>query len=163
MRRMATLDRYLSHSPPAPCCEYDANSIIVCAAKGQAKNKFSLTANTVAIALETDGASYRFPPDPAQPACDWCIFTKEGHRAFFVELKGSDFVHALEQLESTMKYMVRTFALVPKKAFAVLKGAHPSNARPGKANAKAKFKDRHPRVELCERSPGQAKPEDVIR
>lgn len=162
MRRPNTLNLYLCGAPPAPCWEYDADDTIVCTAKGKAKNKFALPTKTVAIALETDGLTDRFPPDASQLACDWCIFTKEGRRAFFVELKGSNFVHAVEQLESTMKYMVRTFALIPKKAFAVLKGTHPSNARPGKANIKTKFKNRHPGVELCERSPGQAKPKDIV-
>lgn len=162
MRREETLDRYLCHSPPAPCWEHAAGDVIVCTAKGRAKNRFLLPAKTAAIALETDGDIYRFPPDTSQLACDWCIFTQKDHKAVFVELKGSDFVHAVEQIESTLKYMARTFALVPKKAFAVLKGAHPSNVRPGKANAKAKFKCRHPDVELCERSPGQAKSGDVV-
>ena len=162
MRHGATLDRYLCNAPPAPCREYGAGSVVVCTAKGKAKNRFVMSAKTAAIAMETDGDTYRFPPDSSQLACDWCVFTKEGHKAFFVELKGSDFVHAVEQIESIMQYMVRTFALVPRKAFAVLNGRHPSNTRTGKANAKAKFKNRHPGVELCERSPGQAKPEDVI-
>lgn len=163
MRHPNTLDLYLYGSPSAPCWEYDADDTVVCTAKGKAKNKFALPTKTVAIALETDEDTCRFPPDASQSACDWCIFTKEGRRAFFVELKGSNFVQAVEQLESTLSYMVRNFAVVPKKAFAVLKGAHPSNARSGKANAKVKFKNHHPDVELCERSPGQAKPKDIIR
>ena len=45
----------------------------------------------------------------------------------------------------------------------VLSGTHPSNARPGKANAKTKFVKKFPDVVLCERSRGIANPEDVLK
>lgn len=162
MKVARTLDAFFPKAPTAPCWIYDANDVIVCAAKGAAKNRFSLPAKVAAVALETDGGRYRFPPDSSSPVCDWCIFGKQSLNAYFVELKGSDFEHAVEQIERTLVYMVRQYRLHPVKAFAVLRGAHPSNARPGKANAKAKFKNRHPGVALLERSPGQEKPTDVV-
>lgn len=165
MKTAMFLNAFLPDAPAASCWSYDAGNIIVCtakAAKGAAQNKFSMTAKVAAVALETDGKSHRFPPNSSLPVCDWCVFAQQSLNAYFVELKGSDFVHAVEQIERTLDYMARQYRLHPVKAFAVLSGAHPSNTRPGKANAKAKFLKRHPAVLLCERSPGQEKPEDII-
>ena len=163
MKTERLLNAFLPGAPPAPCWRYDPGNTIVCTAKRAAKNKFSLRAQTVAVALETDGGTYRFPPIAAhQPVCDWCVFAQQSLNAYFVELKGSDFVHAVEQIERTLDYMARQYRLHPVKAFAVLKGAHPSNARPGKADAKAKFQKHHPGVALLERSPGQEKPTDLV-
>ena len=162
MKAAGTLNAFLPTAPAAPCWRYKEKDIIVCAAKGAAKNKFALPTKVAAVALETDGSSNRFPPNSSSPVCDWCVFAAQSLNAYFVELKGSDFIHAVEQIERTLDYMVGRYRLHPVKAFAVLKGVHPSNARPGKANARDKFKRRHPGVALLERSPGQEKPEDVI-
>ena len=136
--------------------------MIVCTAKGEAKNKFYLHAAAPSVTLETDGASFRFPPDRTLGACDWCVFTIDGHHGYFVELKGSDFEHAVAQLKSTIDYMSRQYGIVPKKAFPVLSGAHPRNAKPGKANVKLQFKREWPQVELCERSVGDKRDSDVV-
>lgn len=162
MKTSVKLNAYLVGAPPAPCMHYDASDAIVCRATGAAKNRYSIRTKVDAIALETDDVRYRFPPNVAKDVCDWCVFTEKGLRGCFLELKGSDFVHALEQLKSTMSYMGATYYVQPQRAIAVLSGAHPSNARPGKANAKAKFKQQFPTVVLCERSSGQSNPDDIL-
>lgn len=162
MKRQLLLKDVFPSAPAAPCWGYDKTNTIVCVAKGAARNRFALPARTEAVALETDGGAFRFPPSNSEPVCDWCVFTREGLRAYYVELKGSNFKHAVEQIERTLEYMFRQYRLIPVKAFAVLKGAHPSNARPGKANMQLAFERRHPPVRLFERSPGQEKPEDVV-
>lgn len=161
MKSNAALNRYLPNAPTASCWHYDANDVVVCAAKGAAKNSFSLRCAAAVVALETDGVgACRFPPQGN--ACDWCVFTETGLRGWFVELKGSDFRHALDQLRSTMAHMREKYSVIPTKAIVVLSGRHPSNALTGKANAKARFKSAFPKVSLLERSRGQAKSEDVI-
>lgn len=160
MKYPVVLDQFISGAPKAQCCRYDTGDIIVCMAKGKARNLFYFRASVPAVALETDGASFRFPPNETQGVCDWCVFTVEGLRGYFVELKGSDFEHAVLQLSSTMYFMSRNYGIVPKKAFPVLSGSHPSNSRPGKANVKARFKRQWPGVELRECSSGNInKPE----
>ncbi len=154
MKHTVFLDQFISSAPKAQCCQYDIGDMIVCTAKGKAKNQFYFHASVQAVALETDSDSFRFPPDEAQQVCDWCVFTKEGLRGFFVELKGSDFEHAVVQLSSTIGYMNSNYGIVPQKAFAVLSGSHPRNSRPGKANVKVKFKRDWPGVELRECSNG---------
>ena len=84
-------------------------------------------------------------------------------RGWFIELKGSDFDHAVNQLKSTMTYVRGKYSVAPKVAVVVLSGRHPSNARPGKANAKARFKSMFSDVPLLERSCGRSRIEDVIR
>lgn len=163
MKKPALLSTYLPAAPSAPCLHYDAGDMVVCRAKGMARNSFPLLCNVTSIALETDGVRYRFPPDTTKGVCDWCVFSEVGHRGWFIELKGSRYEHALGQLMSTMSYMQASYGVVPKCAIAVLSGTHPSNARPGKANAKAKFAKRFPDVMLCERSRGKARPEDVLK
>ena len=163
MKAAVSLRSYLRDAPPAQCTHYDAGDTVVCRAKGAARNNFPLLCSVSAVALETDGEAHRFPPDRNKEVCDWCVFAETRLHGCFIELKGSDFVHALEQLASTMTYMRMSYGIVPQRAIAVLSGAHPSNARPGKANAKAKFKRKFPDVIVCERSSGQAKPEDVLR
>lgn len=162
MKSDAILNRYLRNAPAASCWHYDANDVVVCAARGVAKNRFSLRCETAVVALETDGVGdCRFPPHG--DVCDWCVFTETGLRGWFVELKGSDFNHALDQLRSTMAHMRGTYSVVPEKAIVVLSGRHPSNALTGKARAKARFKSAFPKVSLLERSCGQSRTEDVIR
>lgn len=162
MKKVALLNEYLKSAPPAPCVAYDSNDTVICVAKGAAKNKFPLKCSVAAVALETDGSAYRFPPTQNLDACDWCVFSVEGHSGCFIELKGSDYTHALNQLKSTMRYMKSAYQVMPQRAIAVLSGAHPSNVAPGKANAQLKFKREFSQVKLCERSRGQAKPEDVL-
>ena len=154
MKHPVFLDQFISRAPKAQCYRYDAGDIIVCIAKGRAKNQFYFRASVPAVALETDTASFRFPPDETQGVCDWCLFTVMGLRGYFVELKGSDFEHAVLQLNSTMFFMRKNYGIVPQKAFSVLSGSHPSNSRPGKANIKMRFKQRWPGVELRECSSG---------
>lgn len=163
MKRVACLSSYLSGPPAASCLHYDAGDVVVCRAKGKARNAFPLLCGASAIALETDGDSYRFPPDATKDVCDWCVFTKTGLRGWFIELKGSRYGHAIDQLMSTMSYMQTSYGVEPKCAIAVLSGTHPSNARPGKANAKVKFARRFPATILCERSSGKPRPEDIVR
>ena len=91
-----------------------------------------------------------------------CVFTIDRHHGYFVKLKGSDFEHAVAQLKSTIGYMSRQYGIVPQKAFSVLSGAHPRNARPGKANVILQFKREWPQVELCERSNGDKRASDVV-
>ena len=162
MKSSTSLDKFISGAPKAICWKYGKGNWIECSAKGKAKNKFYMHAAVSAVALETDGNPYRFPPDTAQGVCDWCVFSTEGLRGYFVELKGSDFEHAVTQLRSTIGYMSRQYGVVPKKAFAVLKGAHPSNSRPGKANVKMRFHNEWPNVELCERSYGSKNASDAV-
>ena len=162
MKNSVSLDKFISGAPKAECWRYDRGSVIVCTAKGSAKNHFYLHAAVPAVALETDAESFRFPPDKAHGACDWCVFTTEGLRGYFVELKGSDFMHAVTQLSSTIDYMSRVYGIVPKRAFSVLSGAHPRNSRPGKANVKLRFSRKWPNVELCERSAGSNNISDVV-
>ena len=163
MKRDDCLSSYLSRAPAAPCLHHDAGDTVVCRAKGKARNIFPLRCDVSAIALETDGDRYRFPPDTAKDVCDWCVFTETGLRGWFIELKGSRYEHAVDQLMSTMSYMQASYGIDPKCAIAVLSGSHPSNARPGKANAKAKFTRKFPEAILCERSSGQPRPEDIVR
>lgn len=162
MKKPVKVNSYLVGAPPASCVRYDAGDTIVCKASGTAKNSYPVSCCVDAIALETDGSHYRFPPDPSQDVCDWCLFTETGHRGCFLELKGSDFNHAVDQLKSTMSHMRTTYGVRPQRAIAVLSGAHPSNARPDKAIAKAKFKAQFPEVDLCERSRGNPNPQDVL-
>jgi len=157
------LNVYLRGAPAAPCSRYDANDTVVCIAKREAKNRFPLKCAVSAVALETDGEEYRFPPNEQQLVCDWCVFSEEGLRGCFIELKGSRYEHALDQLKSTMTYMSSRYSVVPQRAIVVLSGAHPANSRPGKASAKAKFKTAFPGVVLCERSRDQPKPDDVLK
>lgn len=154
MKRNVFLDQFIHGAPEAPCCRYDRGDMVLCTAKGTAKNQFYFHAFVSAVALETDGDSFRFPPDKSQEACDWCVFTEEGLCGNFVELKGNDFTHAIAQLSSTMGYMSKHHGIVPKKAFAVLSGSHPRNSRPGKANVKVRFNRKWPGVELRECSSG---------
>ena len=163
MKKVDVLTSYLSGAPPAPCAHYDSGDTVVCRAKGAARNTFPLLCAVSAVAFETDGRPYRFLPDESKGVCDWCVFTEVGGRGCFVELKGSDYVHALDQLASTMLYMRMSYGINPQRAIAVLSGTHPSNARPGKANAKTKFVKKFPDVVLCERSRGIANPEDVLK
>lgn len=88
MKSPAVLDDFIPNAPKANCCRYDAGSVIACAAKGEAKNLFHLHAVVPSVALETDGASFRFPPDKALLACDWCVFTIDGHRGVFCRVEG---------------------------------------------------------------------------
>ena len=163
MKRGDFLSSYLSSAPAAPCLHHDAGDTVVCRAKGKARNTFSLRCDVSAIALETDGNVYRFPPDTTKDVCDWCVFTEVGLRGWFIELKGSRYEHAIDQLMSTMSYMQTSYSVDPKCAIAVLSGSHPSNARPWKANAKVKFRRKFPATILCERSRGNPRPEDVVR
>ena len=163
MKSPVLLNEFLSGAPRADCWRYDEGNEIVCAARGAAKNRIYLRAAVPAIALETDGDAFRFPPDVNQEVCDWCVFTIEGKRGYFVELKGSDFEHSLAQLSSTIGYMSRQYNIEPKKAFSVLNGAHPRNSRPGKANAKLRFKRKWPDVELHERTNGSKNTLDVVK
>ena len=163
MKRVVCLSSYLSRAPAAPCLYHDAGDMVVCRAKGKARNTFPLRCDVSAIALETDDEVYRFPPDKTKGVCDWCVFTETGLRGWFIELKGSRYEHAIDQLMSTMSYMQASYGVDPKYAIAVLSGTHPSNARPGKANAKVKFARRFPETILCERSSGKPRPEDVVR
>ena len=163
MKTSGTLNSFLVGAPSADCCRFDAGDTVVCRAKGSARNSFPLSCAVPVVAFESDGNPYRFPPEKTKGACDWCVFTECGLRGCYIELKGSDYFHALEQLASTMTYMRAEYGVEPRLAFAVLSGVHPSNARPGKANAKAKFSRRFPGVVLRERSMGRSKPEDVLR
>lgn len=163
MKTSKFLSHFLAGAPCAECFHYDAGDTVVCRAKGMARNSFPLACAVSAVALETDGDPHRFPPDKTKAACDWCIFTECGFRGCFIELKGSNYLHALDQLASTMTYMHTEYGIDPRLAFVVLSGVHPSNARPGKANAKTRFAKRFPGVVLRERSSGKAKPEDVLR
>lgn len=140
MKSKVLLSEILQSAPSVPCLQYDVGDIATFSAHGAARNLFGLRVKNTAISLETDGACpHRFPPDITQLACDWCVFTVQSHRGYFIELKGSDYLHALNQLTSTMLHMKRTYSITPVKAFAVLSGSHPSNVSPGKANAKSKF------------------------
>lgn len=156
------LDDFISGAPKVNCWRYDEGNVIACKAKGEAKTLFHLHTAVPSVALETDGGSFRFPPDMALGACDWCVFTIDGHRGYFVELKGSDFEKSVAQLKSTIGYMSRQYGIIPKKAFSVLSGAHPRNSRPGKANVKLRFRREWPNVELCERSCGNERKSDVV-
>ena len=162
MIQEAILNKFLPDAPPAPCRLYDGGDTVMCVAKGKARNKFPLRTEVCAIAFQTDGEVYRFPPETNKGVCDWCVFTKEGRRGYFVELKGSNFTHAVEQLKSTIGHMRRMHGVSPQVAFAVLSGTHPANSRPGKANAKARFKNEFPNVDLRERSMGQARNDDIV-
>ena len=162
MKTKATLNRYLLNAPAAPCLHYGAGDVVVCAAKGKSKNSFIVRCATPVVAFETDGqGNFRFPPQGN--VCDWCVFTETGLRGWFIELKGSDFDHAVNQLKSTMTHMRGKYSVAPKVAVVVLSGRHPSNARPGKANAKARFKSMFPDVPLLERSCGQTNSRDCVR
>ena len=163
MKRTVCLSSYLSRAPAAPCLHYDAGDTVVCRAKGKARNSFPLPCDVSAIALETDGDPYRFPPDATKGVCDWCVFTETGLRGWFIELKGSRYEHAIDQLMSTMSYMQTSYGVEPKCAIAVLSGTHPSNARPGKANAKVKFARKFPDALLCERSSSKPHPGDIVK
>ena len=163
MRSVACLSSYLSGAPAASCLHHDPGDVVVCRAKGKARNTFPLLCGVSAIALETDGDPYRFPPDATKDVCDWCVFTETGFRGWFIELKGSRYEHAIDQLMSTMSHMQTSYGVEPKCAIAVLSGAHPSNARPGKANAKVKFARRFPETILCERSSGRSRPGDIVK
>ena len=162
MKNAVLLDEFISNAPQAKCTQYDIDNVIVCSAKGTAKNQFYLRAAVSSVALETDGDSFRFPPDRTQGVCDWCVFTIEGMRGYFVELKGSDFEHSVVQLRSTIGYMSKKYGIIPKKAFSVLSGAHPHNSRPGKARVKLQFKRDWPNVELCERSNGNKNAPETV-
>ena len=48
------------HKVPVP---RGGGNVIACTAKGEARNPFYLQAAVPSIALETDGGSFRFPPD----------------------------------------------------------------------------------------------------
>ena len=159
MRSVACLSSYLSGAPAASCLHHDPGDVVVCRAKGKARNTFPLLCGVSAIALETDGDPYRFPPDATKAVCDWCVFTEAGLRGWFIELKGSRYEHAIDQLMSTMSHMQISYGVEPKCAIAVLS----ANARPGKANAKVKFARKFPRTILCERSSGKPRPGDVVK
>lgn len=128
-------------APSAVCWKYRPCFPIVCQAHGAARNKFTFLAERDAVLLETDGGVYRFPPDGALPACDWAVFMQAGRRwmGYVVELKGSDYCHAVHQLISTAKHMRDAFRVSPKAGYVVISGRHPANASPGKGAAKRKF------------------------
>lgn len=162
MKQTVHLNDYLPKSPPAPCMHYDGGETIQCSAKGTAKNSFPLFTSVASVALETDDSIYRFPPELQKGVCDWCVFSEKEHKGWFIELKGSNFAHTLEQLKSTMEYMQNNYSIIPNYAYVVLSGAHPHNLQPGKQNAILKFKKLFPNVKLLERSRGQAKPSDKV-
>lgn len=51
MKFETMLNRYLRNAPAVSCWHYDAKDVVVCAAKGAAKNRFSLRCETAVVAL----------------------------------------------------------------------------------------------------------------
>ncbi|MEG2725368.1 MAG: hypothetical protein RR982_05915 [Kiritimatiellia bacterium] len=158
----SSLKCYLNRAPDAACTVYGNNEWIHCRAKGKSKNAFRIKTTVEAVALETDG-DFRFPPESEKSVCDWSVFTTKTFRGSYIELKGSDFNHAVEQLTSTIQYMKKEYNIVPVQAFIVISGSHLRNIQPSKANAKLKFAKTFPGVTLNERTFGNTNSSDVIQ
>lgn len=155
------LSVFLPSAPPAPCTEYAKGNWVKCDDSGAARNSFVFQTSVDAVSLRTDGDGFRFPPNISQPACDWCVFDPKTKRSSFVELKGSDYERAVEQLRSTMVYMGSHYRLVPYSAVIVISGTHPRNALPGKARAKAGFKNDFDFLPK-EKNPGKYNGKDIL-
>ena len=88
--------------------------ILLKCSKDQDKRVFSLKApgtnNTIRFnvnsrrcrKLQIDGALEEVSPYK----CDWCLWDYDKNEYLFVELKGDDFSHAVEQLECTIQWFV---------------------------------------------------------
>ena len=140
MNAPRTLSSWFPSAPSAPCTEHGKGTWIKCDDSGAARNSFVFRSSVDAVSLRTDGDSFRFPPDTTLSVCDWCVFDPKTRRSAFIELKGSKYEKAVYQLRSTMGYMQSQYRFSPCSAVVVISGAHPSNARPGKALAKTEFK-----------------------
>ena len=161
MNASRILSFWLSSAPPAPCTEHKKGDWIKCDDSGAARNSFVFRSSVDAVSLRTDGDRFRFPPDVSSPVCDWCVFDPGTKRSAFVELKGSDYKRALAQLRSTMGYMGNLYGLLPCSAVIVISGAHPRNASPGKAQAKARFKKDFG-IPPKEANPGKYNGKDIL-
>lgn len=50
--------------------------------------------------FQVDGQIFTHGTQPLR--CDWLILNDDTQKAFYIELKGSDIAHAIEQIESTI-------------------------------------------------------------
>jgi len=63
--------------------------------------------------IQVDGALNEVQPTK----CDWCIRDKASGECLFVELKGSDCVHAAEQIVNTAKWFEANIVPYPQKHY----------------------------------------------
>ena len=118
----------------------EAGSPCVLKAMGKAKNKVTLIPEVPVYRVETDAVP-RMPPGNGAKACDWLVLTTEPPmKGLGVELKGSDYEHAFEQLTSTLNYAKTCFAIQPAGGVIVFSGRHPAQSKPAWNNLKMKFK-----------------------
>jgi hypothetical protein len=80
-----------------PCGNKTQDKIIVCKEKGKKFTGENINRKLI-LKVEVDGCLIK-----KEAKCDWLIIDTDGNIAHFIELKGKDIKHAIEQLSNTIK------------------------------------------------------------